>query len=179
MIDLWAEDDKDQKDEYINSGSQDFKAIPHDTRAVAYIEKVMWDNGKNFKNNEIEENYISMQFCIESGEHEKRRIFKKFWLESENVDLAKKDWAMFKAVDFNCGGKVMSLKRKPSSDELADALLNKSLTLVIGLFVSKKDDKEINYLMGISSNAKPKPTPKPTPKPKYGEDLDEDSIPFN
>lgn len=148
-IDLWNDDDEEFLGEYVNDNS--FPVIPHDTRASAIIDKAEWEVKKNFKNLEAEENCISLRFDIEAGEFKGQKIFKKFFIESDNDEQARKDYSMFMNVDANAGGKIRAMRRKPSDEDLARCLINKSMIIVIGKMDGKDGKKDMNYLMGVSS----------------------------
>lgn len=185
-IDLWHDDDEEITGEYVQqSGGGDFPLIPHDTRILAIVDKVEWDYKKNFKNKEKEENCISLRFEIDDGEFKGQKIFKKFFIESENEDQARKDYSMFLNIDANAGGKIRALRRKPENEDLQKYLINKQMAIVIGMMEGKEGKKDINYLMGVSSASKktetkreeaPRARPAP-PRPK-AETIDEDDIPF-
>ena len=182
-IDLWNDDDEEFSGEYVQEGGGDFPVIPHESRLMALIDKAEWLVKKNFKNNEKEENCISLRFDIEDGEFKGQKIFKKFFIESDNDEQAGKDYSMFLNIDANAGGKIRSLKRKPKEEELQRYLVNKSMVIVVGAFTDKATKKEQNYLMGISSGKskstqKREEAQKPAPKKEDKfDDMDSD-IPF-
>lgn len=184
-IDLWNDDDEEFSGEYVQEGGGDFPVIPHDTRVLALIDKAEWDCKKNFKNNEKEENCISLRFEIDDGEYKGQKIFKKFFIESENEDQARKDYSMFLNIDANAGGKIRALRRKPENEDLQRYLINKQMVIVIGMMEGKDGKKSMNYLMGVSSGSKKPETKReealksrPAPQRPKAEAIDEDDIPF-
>lgn len=180
-IDLWNDDDEEFTGEYVQENN-DFPVIPHDTRVSAIIDKAEWEVKKNFKNKEAEENCISLRFEIEAGEFKGQKIFKKFFIESDNDDQARKDYSMFLNIDANAGGKVRALRRKPSDEDLARCLINKSMVIVVGKMDGKDGKKDMNYLMGVSSgktSSQAKPANKPSAKAAPAADIDDDAdLPF-
>ena len=184
------DDEEEFTGEYVQENN-DFPVLPNDTRVTALIDKAEWLVKKNFKNEGVEENCISLRFDIEEGEFKGQKIFKKFFIESSNEEKARKDFSMFMNIDANAGGKIKGLKRKPDEEELQRYLINKSMVIIVGIFTDK-DGKEKNYLMGVSSGNSKKPSSKPTAsvpkssapvakkvvqKMELDEDLDND-IPF-
>lgn len=181
-IDLWNDDDEEFSGEYVQEGGGDFPVIPHDTRVKACIDKVLWENKTNYKNNKTDEDCISMRFDIEEGEFKGQKIFKKFFINSGNDEQATKDYRMFLNIDANAGGKIRALRREPENDDLSRCLINKSMIIVVGMMKDKETKKEQNYLMGVSSG-KNKPESKPSTKSRTATskhvDLDEsEDIPF-
>lgn len=182
---LWEEAENEEvSGEYVQE-SNDFPSIPHETRVKVIIDKAVWENKKNYKNNEKEENCISLRFDIEDGDFKGQKLFKKCFIESDNEDQQLKDWKLFSAVDINAGGKCRALKRKPTDDELSRFLINKSMVIIVGLMVGKNGHKDNNYVLGISSGKSEKPTTKntqkastTTSKTNYGSDDSEMDIPF-
>ena len=185
-IDLWNDDDEEFSGEYVQESGGDFPIIPHDTRVLAFIDKAEWDYKKNFKNSEKEENCISLRFEIDDGEYKGQKIFKKFFIESENEDQARKDYSMFLNIDANAGGKIRALRRKPENEDLQRYLINKNMIIVIGMMEGDgKQRKDLNYLMGVSSGSKKPETKReestrarPAPPRPKAETIDEDDIPF-
>ncbi len=181
-IDLWNDDDEEFTGEYVQEGGGDFPVIPHETRLKAIIDKVLWEVKTNYKDKEEEQNCISMRFEIEDGEFKGQKIFKKMFIESNNDEQARKDYAMFLNIDVNSGGKIRALRRAPSDEDLQKCLINRSMVAIVGMMKDKKTGKESNYLMGISSGKKPfaQQSSKQAPKPsaRSYSDKDDDDIPF-
>lgn len=185
-IDLWHDDDEEVTGEYVQDGGGDFPIIPHDTRVLALIDKAGWDYKKNFKNNEKEENCISLRFEIDDGEYKGQKISKNCFIKSADDIQARKDYSMFLNIDANAGGKIRSLRREPEYDDLQKYLINKQMVIVIGIMKGDgKKKKDFNYLMGVLPVSKkpetkreeaPKSRPAP-PRPK-ADGIDEDDIPF-
>jgi len=179
----WDDEEEEFTGEYVQENN-DFPTLPHDTRVMALIDKAEWLVKKNFKNEGREENCISLRFDIEEGEFKGQKIFKKFFIESDIDEQARKDFSMLMNIDANAGGRIKALKRKPDEEDLQKYLINKSMVIIVGAFTDKKTGKEQNYLMGVSGVGKKAAAPTKTSAPTKKEaklefdDIDDD-IPFN
>lgn len=176
--DLWAESENDEvSGEYVQQNNDDFPVIPHGERVKVIIDKALWESKVNYKNQEKEEDCISLRFEIEDGEFKGQKLFKKCFIESAVEDQQNKDWNFFSAVDINAGGKCRALKRKPNNDELSRYLINKTMVIIVGLMKAKTSkDKDNNYVMGVSGG---KGAQKPAQKTPDNQIMDDDQdIPF-
>lgn len=175
--DFWNSSDDVQSNGNYDVGGGDFPVIPDGTRVKAIIDKISWEFKKNYKSGD-EENCISARFEIEEGEFKGQKIFKNFFLESELEAEQTKAMNMFFAVDFNAGGKIKALKRKPTDEELNRYLINKSMVIVVGMMEGRDGRKDSNYLQGVSSgkNKPAQQASKTTTNQSY-DDMDDD-IPF-
>jgi len=188
--DFWGSDEIESDGNY-DVGGGDFPVIPDGTRVKALIEKVELfdeDNKKfNYKTG-LDEECISVRFDIEEGEFKGQKIFKNYFIESNDETEKTKARNMFFAMDHNAGGKIMALKRKPSEDELNRYLINKSMVIVVGMMQDKKTKEKRNYLQGLSASknkpshqAAPLQSEKPVQRQQarpMSNDMDDD-IPFN
>lgn len=183
---LWEEAEQEEFDsnsEYVQDN--DFPVIPHDTRVKVIIDEATWKHKKNYKNKEKEEDCISLRFEIEDGEYKGQKLFKKFFIESDNEDQQLKDWKLFGFIDALSGGKCLALKRKATDEELSRFLINKTMVIIVGMMAGKNGQKDMNYVMGASSG-KSKSTekretaqkaPTKTQSNNYADDSDND-VPF-
>ena len=100
-IDLWHDDDEEITGEYVQEGGGDFPIIPHEDRVMAFIDKAEWLEKENYKDEDRKQKCISLRFEIEDGEFKGQKIFKKFFIESDNDEQARKDYSMFLNIDAN------------------------------------------------------------------------------
>lgn len=179
-IDLWKDDDEEVTGNYVNE-SGDFPVIPHDSRLKACIDKISWKFKENYKNLKESEDCISMRFDIDEGEFKGQKIFKNFFIKSNNDDQAVKDYRMFLNIDANAGGKIRALRKEPTDDDLARYLINKSMIVVVGMMTDKDTKKQQNYLMGISSLSSNKSPSKQSANQssRKNNDVEEEDLPFN
>lgn len=128
-------------------GGGDIEPIPDNTMVRAIITEAKWD----FPNEG--EPVIKLRWDVVDGEFKKRVIFQK--IKVEELDSKKRDKAltMLAAIDFNAGGKLMALDRKPSDSDLMMNLTNKPMVLRVRIW--DMDGKKGNWVQMVASMTAP------------------------
>jgi len=202
--DFWGNDDNESTGEAASGGGS-FEVIPASTRCKAHIEEVEWE----FYDPKTKENpdglnipYIKAKWGIElpsdyngwtvphllkiNGENPKDEYYKADKQEKK-IESARN---MLRAIDKNCGGKVFSLRREPTNEELQRYLIGKPMYITLDVW--EAGDKKGNWVRKIeplsAGNTQPqqsKPVQKQQSKPQQqrssnsGFDDMDDDIPFN
>lgn len=160
-----------------DGGGGDFDPIPAKTQVLAAPDEAKWD----CKQTETGmDEFISVRWVIyKPDQYKGRKIFQKIRVldpEPKKVDKAKR---MLTAIDANAGGTLVKLGRKPTDADLAKALINKFMMLMLQVWKSNdKDGNPItgNWVSAVAPKGDGKPTPAAKPQQKTG-DFDDD-IPF-
>lgn len=172
--------------------------IPDGSSVLAYISDVKWDEWQQTE-------YLKITWKVSKPEaYENRVVFHKLYVtdpdRSAKDPKAKTDKAkkMLAAIDANAGGKLLKIAAKPTNEQLAIALINK--TMVIRVQVYETDDgKTGNWVAAVSPkdhelkigetkprNNKPKASAaavddwgaSPKTQTKGWDDDDKDEVPF-
>lgn len=155
-INYWdMDDDEEITGEYVNESGGDFPIIPHGTRVSCFIDeakldhKAAWDKGVE---NSFTEDCIKLRFEIDEPEdYARQKLFKTFWTETGTDEKLKRDRTLFLNIDKNAGGNLAKLRRQATDEELQRYLVCKKMTIVVGMMNDKKNNKQINYVMGVGS----------------------------
>lgn len=167
-----------------DAGGGDFEIIPAKTKALAYPATAAWAKDRDGNR------YINIQWRIaKPEEYANRVVFQKLWCDDDDPrakDPAKKrDKAkkMLAAIDANAGGKLAKAGREPDDDDLALALTNKQMGVLINVW--EMDGKEGNWIAaiypkaGLEVTVPPKQAVKKAAgKAAFDDDLDDSEIPF-
>lgn len=196
-INFWEDEEGEeiqQQESFESKGGDDFEVIPAKTRALAEIESVTIESYKDAA--EIE--YINVQWTLMKPEiYQNRRIFQKIrimgddptqksYKEDKQAEKIRNAKLMLAAIDKICtGGKLFSLKRMPTEEELQKYLVGK--TAEIYLMVYKIGDMKGNWVHSVfAPNGNVSAPRKSTTaaknavsKPSYGDDDMDLYIPFN
>lgn len=167
--------------------------IPAGSSVLAMIDEAKWDHTQNDA-----EEYISLRWTVLAPEEYKnRKVFQKLWVTDHDPNakdtakaIAKTDKArkMLAAIDANAGGKLTAKDAKPSSDDLAMALMDKPMVITLGVWESNQPGGNGgNWVMAVAPKNKPlKIGDKAPAKKSGGNPLDfnrrgpevDDEIPF-
>ena len=131
--------------------------IPAGSSVLAMIDEAKWDHTQNDA-----EEYISLRWTVLAPEEYKnRKVFHKLWVTDHDPNakdtakaIAKTDKArkMLAAVDANAGGKLTAKDAKPSSDDLAMALMDKPMVITLGLWEMAGNSG--NWVMAVAPKNK-------------------------
>jgi hypothetical protein len=147
------------------AGGGSFEPMPSGTKSKAIIEEAKWDN--------FEDNYyINIRWSLLGGEFNNRKVFQKIKVREDDKKKAEKALRMLAAIDANAGGKLMAAGTEPSDDDLAIALVNKSM--MITLDVWEINDKKGNWVRAVAASG----SGQSAPPPKAAVSSTDDSIPF-
>lgn len=159
--------------------------IPEGTSVLAMPDEAGWKEDRNG----VE--HLGIRWTILKPEaFQNRKIFHKLFVSDDDPrakDPAKKrDKAlrMLGAIDKNAGGKLLKKEGRPSSDEIALALINKQMVIRLGVWEMEGDNGPMsgNWVQSVSpksadiSEGPRKPAPKRQAAPIM-DDLDDD-VPF-
>lgn len=122
--------------------------IPDGSCVLAYISDVKWDEWQGTE-------YLKITWKVaKPAELENRVVFHKLYVTDPDRGAkdpkAKTDKAkrMLAAIDANAGGKLLKIAAKPTNEQLAIALINK--TMVIRVHVYETDDgKTGNWVAAV------------------------------
>lgn len=157
--------------------------IPEHTVCTAMIDEAIWNRDSEGNS------FIQLRWTIAlPALYKNRKIFQKLWVIDDDPrakDAEKKrnnSKKMLAAIDANTGGKLAKNDRVPTSDDLAKALLNRPMTIRIGMWKQKRQDtgEEMkgNFVAAVSQKgAVITPTPS-APPAKASMVVEDDSIPF-
>jgi len=171
-----------------DGGGGNLDPIPEGTTVLAMPDDVKWAEDRN--SNE----YLSIRWTVLKPEqYQGRKVFHKLWVSDEKPGHKEpekyrdKQIKMFAAIDTNAGGKLLKKEGKPTDDEMAIALVNKQMTLRLGVWAMKADDgSEMtgNWIQAIGDKTKPVSAAKSTgnggsyaARGRVTDDLDDD-VPF-
>lgn len=131
--------------------------IPAGSSVLAMIDEAKWDHTQNDA-----EEYISLRWTVLApDEYKNRKVFHKLWVTDHDPNakdtakaIAKTDKArkMLAAVDANAGGKLTAKDAKPSSDDLAMALMDKPMVITLGLWEMAGNSG--NWVMAVAPKNK-------------------------
>ena len=131
--------------------------IPAGSSVLAMIDEAKWDHTQNDA-----EEYISLRWTVLApDEFKNRKVFQKLWVTDHDPNakdtakaIAKTDKArkMLAAVDANAGGKLTAKDAKPSSDDLAMALMDKPMVITLGLWEMAGNSG--NWVMAVAPKNK-------------------------
>ena len=162
--------------------------IPAGSSVLAMIDEAKWDHTQNDA-----EEYISLRWTVLApDEFKNRKVFQKLWVTDHDPNakdhakaIAKTDKArkMLAAVDANAGGKLTAKDAKPSSDDLAMALMDKPMVITLGLWEMAGNSG--NWVMAVAPKNKALKIGDKAPAKPKGNPLDfnrradvDDEIPF-
>lgn len=125
----------DVKDGSYDTGAGGFELIPADTSALTIIDEAKWDKDRDGNR------YISLRWSMLAPESIKnRKVFQKLWVADfqpgakdpeKKRDNAKR---MMAAIATNCGGKLLTLGREPTDEDLFAHLTNKHMIVKIMIY---------------------------------------------
>lgn len=120
------------KDGSYDTGAGNFELIPPDTSALSVIDEAKWDKDRDGNR------YISLRWSMLAPESIKnRKVFQKLWVKDPQPnarDAEKKrdnSKRMLAAIATNCGGKLLTLNREPTDEDLFAHLTNKHMIVKI------------------------------------------------
>lgn len=168
-----GEDLAGQTGEY-DTGGGDFDPIPAKTQVLAAPDEAKWDNYNG-------DDYISVRWVVFKPEqYRNRKIFQKIRVNERDTKKADKAKRMLAAIDKNAGSNLLKLEGAPTDSDLARALVNKLMILMLQVWTLKDEDtgeiKKGNWISAVSPRDAAKPSA-PKPAPKKDQDFDDD-IPF-
>jgi len=133
--------------------TEEFKPIPEKTVVLAAITEAKWkeDFGSDVQK-------IALTWTVIEGPHKKRKIIQSLRVNDADPAKSAKAKCMLLAIDHNSGGKLSALDREPTTVDLIEALLNKSMEIKLGLFKSN-DGKQINWVMQVAEPGTLEKTP--------------------
>lgn len=154
-----------------------FEDIPSNTQAKAVIEEVKWDES------EFAGRHISIRWSIFEGPYSNRKVFQKVKVFDAKVgDRAK---LMLAAIDTNAGGALARLGTEPTDMDLATALMNKPMVIMIQQWKMKDsntgEDRTGNWVSAVSplNRAAPAPASQPAaPQQQQPAQSNFDDLPF-
>lgn len=131
--------------------------IPAGSSVLAMVDEAKWATTQNDA-----EEYVSLRWTVLAPEEFKnRKVFQKLWVTDHDPNakdtakaIAKTDKArkMLAAVDANAGGKLTAKDAKPSSDDLAMALMDKPMVITLGLWEMAGNSG--NWVMAVAPKNK-------------------------
>jgi hypothetical protein len=124
-------------------GGGDIEPIPDNTMVRAIITEAKWDNPPNG------DPIIKLRWDVVDGDYKKRVIFQKIKVEETDAKKRDKALTMLAAIDFNAGGKLVALDRKPTDSDLMMNLTNKPMVLRVRVW--EMDDKKGNWVQMVAS----------------------------
>jgi len=185
---FWSTSDgesvKDNSTGEFDAGGGNNEPIPDGTSVLAMPDEAGWKEDRNG----VE--HLGIRWTILKPEaYQNRKIFHKLFVSDDDPrakDAAKKkDKAlrMLAAIDKNAGGKLGKKDGRPTSDEIALALINKQMVIRLGVWEMDGDNGPMsgNWVQSVSpksadiSEGPKKAAPKRTPI--IEDDLDDD-VPF-
>lgn len=148
-------------------GGGDIEPIPDNTMVRAIITEAKWDIPP------AGEPVIKLRWDVVDGEYKKRVIFQKIKVEEPDAKKRDKALTMLAAIDFNAGGKLIALDRKPTDADLMMNLTNKPMVLRVRVW--DMDGKKGNWVQMVASMtgaAQQKPAaPAQTASPSFDDDI--------
>lgn len=168
-----------------DAGGGSNEPIPDGTSVLAMPDEAGWKEDRNG----VE--HLAIRWTILKPEaYQNRKIFHKLFVSDDDPrakDPAKKrDKAlrMLGAIDKNAGGKLLKKEGRPSSDEIALALINKQMVIRLGVWEMEGDNGPMsgNWVQSVSpksadiSEGPRKTAPKRQAAP-INDDIDDD-VPF-
>lgn len=168
-----------------DAGGGNNEPIPDGTSVLAMPDEAGWKEDRNG----VE--HLGIRWTVLKPEtYQNRKIFHKLFVSDDDPrakDPAKKrDKAlrMLGAIDKNAGGKLLKKEGRPSSDEIALALINKQMVIRLGVWEMEGDNGPMsgNWVMSVAPKGAevsegPRPKAKARPAPAVDDD-DFDSVPF-
>jgi len=169
-----------------DAGGGSMEPIPEGTTVLAMPDEAKWATDRD--NNE----YLSIRWTVlKPDAYLNRKIFHKLWVTDEKpkhkdpVRYRDKQLKMLAAIDTNAGGKLMKIEGKPTDDQLALSLMNRQMTLRLGVWAMDGDNGPMsgNWIQSVADKTRAvsevaKAAPKPKPAPAYDDDDDDMSVPF-
>ncbi len=165
--------------------------IPEGSSVLAMIDEAKWDVTPNG------DQYVSLRWSVLAPEAFKnRKVFHKLWVtdhDPNTKDHAKavaktdKHRKMLAAIDANAGGKLTAKDDKPTTDDLAMALQNKTMVITLGVWESNTGGNGGNWVMAVAPKTKElkvgtakaaKPRPAASGSGGGSSRIDDDEIPF-
>lgn len=166
-----------------DAGGGNNEPIPDGTSVLAMPDEAGWKEDRNG----VE--HLAIRWTVLKPEaYQNRKVFHKLFVSDDDPrakDPAKKrDKAlrMLAAIDKNAGGKLGKKDGRPSSDEIALALINKQMVIRLGVWEMQGDNGAMsgNWVQSVSPKSAeisegPKAKPKRAP---LVDDLGDDDVPF-
>ena len=141
-----------------DGGGGSMEPIPDGTTVLAMPDDAKWAEDR--QGNE----HLSIRWTVLKPEaYQGRKIFHKLWVSADKpkhkdpVKYRDKQLKMLAAIDTNAGGKLARKQGKPTDNELALALVNKQMTLRLGVWEMDGDNGPMsgNWVQAIGDKAKP------------------------
>lgn len=105
--------------------------IPNNTQLLAMVDEAKHDSYEG-------DQFISLRWCVLDGPYKGRKVFHKLKVYEADQAKAQKAIRMLSAVDVNAGGKLRTLGRQPTDQELLMAIGMKPMLIKVGVW--KLDD---------------------------------------
>lgn len=139
----------DAKTEYDAGGGYD--VIPDKSWVVAEIDIAEWDEDDDGNR------FIALRWSVHKPESvANRKVFQKLWVEDDDPRAKDKEaagkkrdkaLAMLASIDANCGSKLGRKGTRPTSDDLALALIGKPMGVFLRVW--EMNDNEGNWVAAI------------------------------
>lgn len=160
-----------------DAGGGNLEPIPANTNVVAIVDEAKWQQAKG-----TNEWHISLRWSVlMPKEYANRKVFQK--VRVEETDKARRDKAlrMLAAIDANAGGKLTAANRKPTDEDMAAALINKPMQIMVQVWEiddpNTNEKKRGNWVSAVQAkNGAPAVQPAPSPAASQNEEFDD--IPF-
>lgn len=185
---FWGLSDGDSATETtgeFDAGGGSNEPIPEGTSVLAMPDEAGWKEDRNG----VE--HLGIRWTILKPEaYQNRKIFHKLFVSDDDPrakDPAKKrDKAlrMLGAIDKNAGGKLGKKDGRPTSDEIALALINKQMVIRLGVWEMQGDNGPMsgNWVQSVSpKSANISEAPRKAPAKRQApivDDIDDDDVPF-
>lgn len=150
-----------------------FEVIPDGSRVLAAVEECKDDQWEG-------ERFFNLKWRILDGEYKNRIIFQKLKVFSSKEKQRDNAITMLAAIDANAGGKLMASGKEPTDFDIASALANRPMILLLRVWESEDKQKTGNYVAGVFGRQQTKASPAPKQSAPSNEppmDFDDD-IPF-
>lgn len=172
---------------YEVEGGGSLEPMPEGTSVLAFPKKVEWS-----KTQDGNAEYVNIQWSVMKPEQFANRVvFHKLWVSDldpsvSDLEKAKKkrdrNLNMFATIDANAGGRLARINSKPTNEELAAALIGKTMVIGLGIWETN-DGKTGNWVRSVSDKSAElkvgaaKPAQKASPSGNTAAIID-DVIPF-
>lgn len=168
-----------------DAGGGSNEPIPEGTSVLAMPDEAGWKEDRNG----VE--HLAIRWTILKPEaYQNRKIFHKLFVSDDDPrakdPAKKKDKAlrMLGAIDKNAGGKLLKKEGRPSSDDIALALISKQMVIRLGVWEMQGDNGPMsgNWVQSVApktAEISDGPVARAKPKPAaFADDPFNDEIPF-
>ena len=165
MSDFWGLSDGSSAtdtDENFELAGGNLEPIPEGSTVIAAVENVQWQHDRD--NNE----FLEVKWRVAKPEAFANRIvYQKLWVtdsdpraaNEEKADVKRKNGKrLLSRIDAEAGGKLARKSGKPTDDELAIALQNKTMAIKVMVWAmrgSDGTDMTGNWIAAVMSKTKP------------------------